>query len=477
MKLRLFHKVLGLALGVALAVLGVSTITFVLSVKNVLLEGLGNEAIKSAFVAAGDVEPTELEGILEGGAAPSPGWDRLISKLAEVQSRLGASGVENVYVLAVKDGSLFIVGDPTGEDLPFAVEDTVYVGLKTRVLESGIAEYTPTPYTDEYGTWISGYVPILAEDGRVLAVLGADLPLGAFPLATRIVARTLALSFLPALLFAVLASILFSRRLTRPVGVITAGIRRVQQGDFETDLAVTSGDEFGDIANAVNEMTAELAEKSRLREMFSQSVSEEVAERLLSGEISSGGELREVTTLFSDIRGFTQLAESMQARHVIEMLNQYFSALMPCVESHGGIVDKLVGDEIFAVFGAPVDLEDDALSAVRCALAMKSALVPFNKARSERSEPELAFGIGISTGTVVAGRLGTENRRNYTVLGTTVNVGARLCSAAAPGQILISGSTYVRIKNRVTANPLPPLQVKGITLPLDVFEVISVEEN
>jgi len=287
----------------------------------------------------------------------------------------------------------------------------------------------------------------------------------------------LRLSLLPALLLAILASILFSRRLTRPVGQITSGLRRVQRGDFETSLAITSGDEFGDIAQAFNQMTVELEEKSRLRDMFAESVSSDVADRLLSGEISRGGELREVTTLFSDIRGFTQLAESMQARQVIEMLNQYFSAMMPCVEEHGGIVDKLVGDEIFAAFGAPVDLEDDALSAVRCALAMKTALVPLNSARLERGEPELAFGIGINTGAVVAGRLGTENRRNYTVLGTTVNVGARLCGAAGSGQILISGSTYVRVKNRIQANPLPPLQVKGITLPLDVFEVISLQEG
>lgn len=475
MKLRFFHKLLGLTLGVTLAVLVVSTLTFVLSLEGWLVEGLGNEAIDKASLAASSLEPNDLEAVVSGASEASEGWDRLIEGLQDVQAELGPSGVENVYVLALRDGALFVVGDPTGDDPPFQVEDSVYVELKTRVLESGISEFTPTPYSDEYGTWISGYVPIRAEDGRILAVMGADLPLGAFPLARSIVRRTLAFSLIPALLLAVLASILFSRRLTRPVSQITSALRRVQQGDFETDLTITSGDEFGDIGTAFNEMTVELAEKARLRDMFAESVSAEVAERLLSGEISTGGELREVTTLFADIRSFTELAESMQARNVIEMLNQYFAALMPCVEAHGGIVDKLVGDEIFAVFGAPVDLEDEALSAVRCALDMKSALVPFNAARVERSEPELAFGIGISTGAVIAGRLGTESRRNYTVLGTTVNVGARLCGAAGPGQILISGSTYVRVKNRVEATALPPLQVKGITLPLDVFEVISVE--
>ena len=477
MKLRFFHKLLGLALGLALAVLGVSTLTFFLTAEDELVRGLGVEAVERALAAVGELEPREFEGVFQGRTEPGEGWQRLVSSLAELQSRLGPAGVENVYVLALRDGTLFVVGDPTGDDPPFTVQDTVYVELKTRVLTSGVAEATPTPYADEYGTWISGFAPIRAGGDRVVAILGADLPLGAFPLASRIVARTLAFSLVPALLLAALASILFSRRLTRPVHQITAGLYRVQQGDFNTDLTITSGDEFGDIAEAFNEMTDELAEKARLRAMFAQSVSAEVAEQMLSGEISTGGELREVTVLFCDIRGFTQITESMAARNVIEMLNEYFSALMPCVEANGGIVDKLAGDEIFAVFGAPLDLEDDALAAVRCALAMKSALEPFNAARLQKSEQELTFGIGISTGAVVAGRLGTENRRNYTVLGNTVNVGARLCSSAGPGQILISGSTYLRVKTRVEVNPLPALQVKGITFPLDVFEVISVQES
>ena len=258
---------------------------------------------------------------------------------------------------------------------------------------------------------------------------------------------------------------------------ITASLRRVQEGDLDTELRISSRDEFGDIAEAFNEMTSDLAEKERLRDIFAQSVSAEVAEQLLSGDIDTSGELKEVTVLFSDIRGFTPIAEGMAARNVIEMLNEYFSALIPCVHEHDGVVDKLVGDELFAVFGAPLDLEDDALAAVRSALAMKSALAPLNAARLRRAEKELSFGIGISTGAVVAGRLGAANRRNYTVLGNTVNIGARLCSSASAGQILISGNTYLRVRDKIEVNPLPPLQVEGITFPLDVFEVISLRSE
>jgi len=193
MKLRFFHKLLGLSLGVALAVLIVSTLTFVLSVEDVLVQGLGNEAIESALLAVGDLPSSELEAVLVGDSERSEAWDNLIRGLSDIQAELGPSGVENVYLMALRDGVLYTVGDPTGDDPPFVVEDTVYVVLKTRVLETGTAEFTPSPYTDEYGSWISGYVPVRAEDGGTLAVLGADLPVGAFPLATSIVGRTLAL--------------------------------------------------------------------------------------------------------------------------------------------------------------------------------------------------------------------------------------------------------------------------------------------
>ena len=284
MKLRFFHKLFGLALGLALAVLGVSTLTFFLTAEDTLVRGLGEEAIERARAGVGELQTGDFDGVFKGSNERSEEWQRLVSSLAQLQSRLGPAGVENVYVLALRNGTLFVVGDPTGDDPPFTVRDTVYVELKRRVLANGVADYTRTPYTDEYGTWISGYAPIRSGRDRVVAILGADLPLGAFPLASTIVARTLTFSLLPALLLAALASAIFSRRLTRPVRQITAGLHRVQQADFDTGLAITSGDEFGDIAEAFNQMTGELAEKAQLRDMFNQSVSADVAEQMLSGD-------------------------------------------------------------------------------------------------------------------------------------------------------------------------------------------------
>ena len=158
MKLRFFHKLL--ALGLALAVLGVSTLTFFMTTEDVLVRGLGDEALERALAAVEELEPSDLGTVFEGNTEPGENWVRLVSRLADIQARLGPAGVENVYVLAPQGEALFVVGDPTGDDPPFMVQDTVYVELKAQVLASGTAASTPNPYTDEYGTWISGYAPI-----------------------------------------------------------------------------------------------------------------------------------------------------------------------------------------------------------------------------------------------------------------------------------------------------------------------------
>jgi adenylate cyclase len=194
---------------------------------------------------------------------------------------------------------------------------------------------------------------------------------------------------------------------------------------------------------------------------------------MLKGHASPEGELREVTVLFSDIRGFTSLSETVPAREVVALINDYLSTLVPPITENGGVVDKFVGDEIFAVFGAPIQLPNDALAAVRAAILMKDRLAALNDRRAGAAKPPIAIGIGINTGAVVAGAVGSTERRNYTVMGAAVNQGARLCSAATPGQVLISRTTYYRVQDHVRVRELPPLTVKGIPYSLSAFEVLG----
>ncbi len=215
------------------------------------------------------------------------------------------------------------------------------------------------------------------------------------------------------------------------------------------------------------------------RERFQRLLSPAIAEQVIAGkvEVEKGGQLRETTMLFSDIRGFTAMSEEAQPSDIVDMLNEYFELMVEIIFQYEGTLDKFVGDEIMALFGAPVAHEDDPIRAVRTAIEMMRVLAQFNEAREKDGWPPLAIGIGINTGEVVAGYLGSSKALEYTVIGDAVNVGARLCSVAKAGQVLISRGTYERVKDYFEVVELPKAQVKGKALALEIFNVLGEKED
>jgi len=211
------------------------------------------------------------------------------------------------------------------------------------------------------------------------------------------------------------------------------------------------------------------------RERFQRLLSPAIAEQVIAGkvEVKKGGELRDTTILFTDIRGFTAWSESRAAQNVVEMLNEYFELMVEIVFEQEGTLDKFVGDEIMALFGAPVAHTNDPYRAVKTAILMLDVLQQFNDERLARGEDEVKIGIGINTGEVVAGYLGSSKALEYTVIGDAVNTGARLCSLAKAGEIIISENTYNRVKDYFDVVELPPTSVKGKSKPLKIFNVIG----
>ncbi len=223
-----------------------------------------------------------------------------------------------------------------------------------------------------------------------------------------------------------------------------------------------------------------LEQEAVTRERFQRLLSPAIAELVISGkvEVKKGGELRETTVLFSDIRGFTAMSETIPAQEVVDMLNDYFELMVEIIFDNEGTLDKFVGDEIMALFGAPVAHGDDPIRAVRTAMTMLDCLEnEFNTARRAAGKPELHIGIGINTGEVVAGYLGSSKALEYTVIGDTVNTGARLCSVAKAGQCIISEHVYARVKDHFEVEVLPPQQVKGKARALKIFNVIGTRED
>ena len=209
------------------------------------------------------------------------------------------------------------------------------------------------------------------------------------------------------------------------------------------------------------------------REKFLRMLSPNLAEQVLSGKLSveKGGMSCDMTVMFADIRGFTSMSAERTATEVVEMLNEYFELMVEIIFKYEGTLDKFVGDAIMVVWGAPVAHADDPIRAVKTAMEMQQALEDLNRTRRARGQAPLLVGIGVNTGEGVAGYMGSTKKMEYTVIGNTVNVASRLCSKAAPGEVIVSEMTYSRLAGGFPAEALPPTMVKGISKPLKTYRV------
>jgi adenylate cyclase len=256
---------------------------------------------------------------------------------------------------------------------------------------------------------------------------------------------------------------------------------QVATGAFgEKDLQI-----LGNIASQVAyfmenmKLARKVEEESIAREKFQRMLSPNLAEKVISGEleVKKGGQSLDATVMFADIRGFTSMSENQDAHAIVEMLNEYFELAVDVVFKHEGTLDKFVGDEIMALWGAPVYHKDDAVRAVRAGVELQQMLVEFNRTRVAEGAEPIRIGIGICTGPVVAGYIGSSRTMEYSVIGDTVNVASRLCSLAKPGEIIISESTHNRVNQQFELAALPPAQVRGKRDALRVFAVLGINQG
>jgi adenylate cyclase len=232
-------------------------------------------------------------------------------------------------------------------------------------------------------------------------------------------------------------------------------------------------DEIATLCQSFEEMVQGLKEKEKVKGILNKVVSDEIAQEILKGQIHLGGEEKRVTVLFADIRNFTAMTQDMPPAQVIELLNTCMTKISACIDHHGGCVDKYIGDEVMALFGAPVVKKDSALQAVRAAQEIVAVLKAWNQERSGTGQPSVEMGIGIHTGNMLVGNMGAENRLNYTVIGSNVNLAARICSAAKGMEILISGDTLQEhgIKDAYLIEEIPPITLKGFSAPIALYRV------
>ena len=296
----------------------------------------------------------------------------------------------------------------------------------------------------------------------------------------RIVHRNLAYA-LVILALAGVVSVRFGWRLasvmSRALKNMNVALKRVEQLDYVHVEPLHTGDELEDLASGFNKMVDGLKERDKLRMTLGKYMTEAVMEHLLAGKLQLGGESLEVSVMFTDIRSFTTISEKMHPQQLVALLNEYFTAMVAIVIQEDGVVDKYIGDAIMAVFGAPVPKPEDPVNAVRAAVRMRRALAVLNVRLEARGLPTLRTGIGIHTGMVVAGNIGSEQRMEYTVIGDAVNLASRLeTSTKELGvDVLISETTYELTKHVINARAVREITVKGRERPVLAYEVLGIK--
>jgi adenylate cyclase len=242
----------------------------------------------------------------------------------------------------------------------------------------------------------------------------------------------------------------------------------------EKDLQICTGMASQAAISIQNARLASRIEReAQTRAQISRLIPPSVVEQVVKGElmIEKGGRLTEITMLFSDIRGFTTMSDGRPPQEVVNTLNEYFEVMVDILFKYTGTLDKFVGDEIIGLFGAPIAIEDAPFKAVSCGIAMLQALEEFNRTRMSENQPPIRIGIGVNTGSVITGSIGSTRALQYTAIGDAMNVASRLVNVAGSGEIIISEDTYKYVANRIEAVALPPVKVKGKAEELKVFRV------
>ncbi len=364
-------------------------------------------------------------------------------------------------------GRFFFVGDGTNER-PFPIGLPIFDGAELRraALAKEVA-YTPA-LEDEWGTWEIAAAPIRDRAGRAVGVLEVAVDADQRLLNERSRRDRLLLQILLAVGGAALAAVAFARWLNRHLRTLTDSALHVAAGQLDREVHITTRDEIGVLGGAFNSMVTGLREREHIRATFGRYVSSEIASKILGDDDPHlGGEERVVTVLMSDLRGFTSLSEQLGPRRMVALLNRYFGRMAEVIHTHRGTIGELVGDGMVVYFGTPETAPDDAVRAVACAVAMEQALRLFNT----DGEIDLEMGIGIATGRVIAGNIGSERRMKYGVVGNTINLAARLEAFTLGNQVLIDDATLSACGDNVRVGKALTLRAKGKRHPVNCHPV------
>lgn len=410
------------------------------------------------FTAAPIYDESEVVGVLLNGTSiPSLVQHWRTATLADV-------------TLYAADGTP--IGTSFGADLPASVTPGSLDEALVRRLTFG---------SRQYGEVVT---PLVLRSTATSQLLGVALPSEGQTSRLRQVEYLLLLVFAVGISGAILLGVALSRRITRPIRDLVAAAEGVASGDLNQQLAVKTKDEVGALTKSFNTMVAGLQERERIRDVFGRLVSPPIARHVLGHSLDLSGETKQLTILFSDLCNFTGLTEQEEPAVVIASLNAYLRVVVESAERYGGIVNKFGGDSTLVLFGLTDEdecLDRSARAALRTALAIRQGLQELNEERIGAGLPTLQAGIGINTGSVVAGLIGAERRMEYTVIGDAVNQSARIqaLSRDFDSDIVLSETTYAALGELpgLTVVDRGPQQLKGKQQRVGVYTVIDWNDD
>lgn len=322
-------------------------------------------------------------------------------------------------------------------------------------------------FTDNDIQYFGAYQKLKIGDIGVLTIVPSDTVFETVRTTTkRNIYLTMAVLFL-----SVLFIWFYAKTISHPLRRLTGAASKIKDGEFNIKFDKRSNDELGILTNSFEDMGKALVTFSRFTNM-------EVAKLAIAGKIAIGGENKNCTIFFSDIRGFTAISDKLSPEEVVAFLNVYMERMVSCVVQEGGTVDKFEGDAVMAIWGAPIDKapQENALHCVRSALRMRKSLQEFNVGRGGDKNPIIKIGCGINSGPVIAGQIGSTQKMEYTVIGDTVNFASRTEALNKPlgSDILITENTWELIKDEVLVEEMPSVTVKGKEGKCRMFAVINM---
>jgi len=282
-------------------------------------------------------------------------------------------------------------------------------------------------------------------------------------------------------LLAIFLAFVMSKHLSKPIYNLVDASKAIGDGDFHFRLSERRNDEIGELSLAFNQMADGLLKKSQVENVFSRYVSSTVAKKIMENldEVELGGKYVNASVLFADIVGFTSMSENMPPKQVASLLNEYFSYISIISQHYHGHIDKFMGDCAMVVFGVPEHDSEHSFHAISCAIMIQKLVKRRNAIRLKNGQLPVNFRIGINTGNMVAGNLGSSDRMDYTVIGDPVNLASRLSSVAGSDQIVIMDELYNSepIRDRIIAHQHETIRVRGKQLPVSTYLVDDIKNE